>query len=338
MNLSSTYLGLTLKSPLVVGAAAPLTETLIHLRAMEDNGAGAIVLHSLFQEQIRQERFELNHHFEHGTDSFAEALTYFPEPEIFHVGVEEYLERISQAKKMVDIPIIASLNGASPGDWTDCAYQMEQAGADAIELNIYAVPTERLRSGASIEDEYVEITRAVKAAVSVPVAVKLSPFFTNLTHIAKHLEVSEADGLVLFNRFYQPDIDLDTLEVKPRVLLSTPQDMRLPMRWIAILYGRVAVDFAASGGVQRGHDAVKMLAVGANAVMIVSALMRHGIGQLRVIQQELETWLEEREYESVEQLQGSMSQRYCPNPSEFERAQYMEAIQSYQPQWSLEGR
>lgn len=336
MNLSTTYLGLTLKSPLVVGAAAPLTETLTHIRAMEDYGAGAIVLHSLFQEQIRQERFELHHHSEYGTDSFAEALTYFPEPEIFHVGVDEYLDRIQRAKEMVNVPIIASINGTSPGNWTDCARQIAQAGADAIELNIYAIPTELRRSGAEIEAEYVEILREVKGAVGVPVAVKLGPFFTNLSYMARQLEVAGADGLVLFNRFYQPDIDLDALEVKPHVLLSTPQDLRLPMRWIAILFGRIMVDFAATGGVQRGQDVVKLLAAGANAVMVVSALMRHGIEQLGVIRQELEVWLEEHEYESADLLRGSMSQRYCPNPGEFERVQYMEAIQGYQPQWALE--
>ncbi len=335
MNLATTYLGLPLKTPLVVGAAAPLTETLTHIRAMEDNGAGAIVLHSLFQEQIRQERFELHHHLEHGTHSFAEALTYFPEPEIFHVGVEEYIYRIYRAKEMVDVPIIASLNGTTLGNWTDCARQLEQAGVDAIELNIYAIPTELHRSSAEIEAEYAEILREVKAAVGIPVAVKLGPFFTNLSYMARQLELGGADGLVLFNRFYQPDIDLNALEVKPHVLLSTPQDLRLPMRWIAILFGRVAVDFAATGGIQRGQDVVKMLAVGANVAMVVSALMRHGIAHLDVMRQELAQWLEENEYESIEQLRGSMSQRYCPNPSEFERAQYMEAIQSYQPDWAL---
>jgi dihydroorotate dehydrogenase (fumarate) len=333
MDLTTTYLGLELRSPLVVGAAAPLTEDIQHLRQMEDAGAAAIVLHSLFEEQLRRDRLDLHHHLEYGTESFAEALTYFPEPELFHVGTEVYLDHIRTAKTMVDIPIIASLNGSTLGGWTDYARQIEAAGADALEINIYAIPTSLETSAAAIEQQYIDILQAVTSVVQIPVAVKLSPYFSNMAHMAKQLSDAGAQGLVLFNRFYQPDIDIDELEVRPHVLLSTPQDMRLPMRWIALLYGRVPVDFAATSGIHRGQDVVRMLMAGAATTQIVSALLRHGIGHLQVIDQELRHWIDEHEYESVRQLQGTMSQLRCPNPSEFERAQYMKAIQTYQPDW-----
>lgn len=332
MDLTTNYLGLMLRSPLVPSAAAPLTENIDNVRRMEDAGAGAVVLHSLFEEQIRQERFELNHHLTYGTESFAEALTYFPEPEIFHVGTQEYLEHISNVKDLVDIPIIASLNGTTVGGWVDYAKQIEQAGADALELNVYYVPTDMEMTGAQVEQNYIDILQAVKAEVRIPVAIKLSPFFSNMANMAKRLAEAGADSLVLFNRFYQPDIDLENLEVQPNVLLSTPDAMRLPMRWIAILYGRVSVDFAATGGIQKGQDALKMLMVGANATMLCSVLLRHGINHIQVIEQEMRHWMEEHEYESVKQMQGSMSQINCPDESAFERAQYMKAVNSYQPE------
>lgn len=331
MDLTTTYLGMTLKSPLIPSAAAPLTENLDNFRRMEDAGAGAIVLHSLFEEQIRQERFELQHHLTHATDSFAEALTYFPEPEIFHVGPQAYLDHISNAKDLVDIPIIASLNGSTLGGWVEYAQDIEQAGADALELNVYYVPTNLEMTGAQVEQNYLDILRAVKSQVRIPVAIKLSPFFSNLANMAKQLSEVGANGLVLFNRFYQPDIDLEALEVKPNVLLSTPQAMRLPLRWIAILSGRIDVDFAATSGIQRGQDVIKLLMVGANATMICSALLRHGIEHLQVIEQEMRDWMKEHEYESVKQMQGSMSQVNCADESAFERAQYMKAVQSYKP-------
>lgn len=333
MDLTTTYLGLTLRSPLVVGAAAPLTEDIDTIKRIEDAGAAAIVLHSLFEEQIRQERLELHHHLEYGTESFAEALTYFPEPEVFHVGTEAYLDHIRKAKALVGIPIIASLNGSTLGGWTDYARQIEQAGADALELNIYSIPTEMDMTGAEVEQQYIEILRAVKASVTIPVAVKLSPYFSNMANMAKRLTAAGANALVLFNRFYQPDIDIDELEVRPHVLLSTPQAMRLPMRWIAILYGRVAVDLAATSGIHKAQDVVRMLMAGANITMLVSVLLRHGIEHLRVVEADLKAWMVENEYESVRQLQGSMSQLHCPNPSEFERAQYMKAIQTFKPNW-----
>lgn len=331
MDLSTTYLGLELRSPLVVGAAAPLTEDLDNLKRMEDAGAAAVVLHSLFEEQIRQDMLDLHHHLQFGTESYAEALTYFPEPDIFHVGPEHYLNHIRKAKEQVKIPIIASLNGCTPGGWVDYARQIEQAGADALELNLYSIPTDLDRSSAEVEQQDLEVLQAIRSEVEIPVAVKLSPFFTNLANMSKRLTLAGANGLVLFNRFYQPDIDIEALEVYPHVLLSTPQDMRLPMRWIAILYGRIAADLAATSGVQRGTDVVRMLMVGAKVTMIVGALLRHGIAHLQQMEVELRHWMTENEYHSVHQLQGSMSQLNCPNPSEFERVQYMKAIQTYKP-------
>lgn len=335
MDLTTNYLGLTLRSPIVPSAAAPLTENVDNIRKMEDAGAGAVVLHSLFEEQIRQERQELDHHLTYHSESFAEALTYFPEPEIFHVGTEEYLNHIRRAKQMVDIPIIASLNGSTIGGWTDFASQIQQAGADALELNIYYVPTDFNMSGAQVEQNYIDIVRAVKSAVTIPVAVKLSPFFSNMAYMAKRLEEAGADGLVLFNRFYQPDIDIEDLEVRPNVLLSTPQAMRLPMRWIAILYGRVSPEFAATGGIHKGQEVIKMLMAGAKITQLCSVLMRHGIAHIRDIENEMKHWMIEHEYESVKQMIGSMSQINCPDESAFERAQYMRAVQTYKPAIAL---
>jgi len=330
MDLTTTYMGLTLRSPLVP-SASPLSEEIDNLRRMEDAGAGAVVLSSLFEEQLRQERHELLHHLEHGTESFAEALTFFPTPQAFHVGPEGYLNHIRKAKEAVDIPVIASLNGSTVGGWTDFARQMEQAGADALELNVYYIPTDVEMSGAQVEQTYIDILMAVKAAVKVPVAIKLSPFFSNMAHMARLLDYAGADALTLFNRFYQPDIDLESLEVRPGVVLSTPFALRLPLTWIGILHGRIEADLAATSGIHQAQDVLKMLMAGASVTMLCSALLQFGIDHLRVVEQEMRTWMEEREYESVRQMQGSMSQKNCPDPSAFERAQYMKAITSYRP-------
>ncbi|MDJ0557020.1 MAG: dihydroorotate dehydrogenase-like protein [Microcoleaceae cyanobacterium MO_207.B10] len=335
MDITTNYLGLQLRSPLVVGAAAPLTEDLDNLKRMEDAGAAAVVLHSLFEEQLRQEKFELHHHLEYGTESFAEALTYFPEPEVFHVDASEYLKHISEAKKIVNIPIIASLNGSTIGGWTNYAKELEAAGADALELNIYNIPTNMDMTAEEVEQNYINVLQAVKSQVNIPVAVKLSPFFSNMANMSKKLVEAGANGLVLFNRFYQPDIDIEELEVITNVLLSTPQAMRLPMRWIAILYGRLEVDFAATSGVQKGQDVIKMMMAGANVTQVVGALLRHGINHIKVIEEEIIKWMEENEYESIAQMRGSMSQINCPDETAFERAQYMKAIQSYKPAQSL---
>jgi dihydroorotate dehydrogenase (fumarate) len=331
MDLRTTYLNLQLRTPLVVSACAPLSEDVGNIKRMEDAGASAVVLHSLFEEQLRLERQEFHHHMTAGTESFPEALTYFPEPSQFNLGPEEYLKHIRDAKEAVDIPIIASLNGTTVGGWTEFARQIQQAGADALELNIYYIPTGLNLSGAEVEQTYVDIVKAVRAAVTMPVAVKLSPFFSNVANMAKRLDVAGADGLVLFNRFYQPDIELEELAVKPSIILSTPQAMRLPMRWIAILFGRIDADLAATSGIHTARDVAKMLMAGADVTMLCSVLLAKGIEQIGDIERELTQWLEEHWYDSVHQMKGSMSQMRCPDPSSFERAQYMRALTSYRP-------
>ncbi len=331
MDLTTHYLGLTLRSPLVVGAAAPLTEDIDNIKRMEDSGAAAVVLHSLFEEQLKRDRLDIHYHTEEGTESFAEALTYFPDPGLYPVGPETYLDHIRKAKESVSMPIIASLNGSTVGGWTSYAKQIQEAGADALELNIYAIPTDLNLSGTSVEQTYIDILTAVKSVVDIPVAVKLSPYFSNMANIARQLSLAGADALVLFNRFYQPDINIEELEVQPHVLLSTPQDMRLPMRWIAILYGHINAQFAATSGIHKAPDVVRMLMAGADVTLLVSALLRHGIEHLSSIDRDLRVWLEEHEYDSLRLLRGSMSQRNCPNPTEFERAQYMRAVQTFKP-------
>jgi dihydroorotate dehydrogenase (fumarate) len=328
MDLTTNYLGLRLRTPLVVGAS-PLSEDIANIERMQDAGASAVVLYSLFEEQLRQDRLELNRRLEHGTQSSPEALTYFPESESYQLGPEEYLAHIQKAKKAVQIPIIASLNGSMDGDWTQYAKLIEKAGADALELNIYYIPTDLNMTGAEVEQTYFNILKAVKAELSIPVAMKLSPFFSNFANMAKRLDDAGADGLVLFNRFYQPDIDLDTLEVKPNILLSTPMAMRVPLRWIAILYDRIRANLAATSGIHRATDVLKMLMAGADVTMLCSVLIRHGIPQIAVIERDMMNWLEEREYVSVQQLRGSLSQKNTDDPSAFERAQYMRAISNY---------
>ncbi len=337
MDLTTTYLGMKLRTPLVV-SASPLSEEIATIKHMEDEGAAAVVLYSLFEEQITHEQHELHHNLTHGTESFAEAISYFPEPEHFHVGPDGYLEHIRRAKAAVDMPIIASLNGSTLGGWLDFAKLIQQAGADALELNLYHIPTDIDVPGAEIENRYLHVVETVKASVSIPVAVKLSPFFSNMANMAKKLDDAGANGLVLFNRFYQPDIDLDALEVRPNVLLSTPPELRLPLRWIAILYGRIRADLAATTGVHQAQDALKLLMVGAKVTMIASALMKYGIEHLRTLEADLWQWLEEHEYESVQQLQGSMSQKHSGNPGAFERAQYMKAVSVLPPEYAGRNR
>jgi len=319
-----------LRTPLVP-SASPLSEEIDNIKRMEDAGASAVVLSSLFEEQLLLDRYELHHHLTHGAESFAEALTYIPEPDDIRLGAEDYLERIRKAKEAVSIPIIASLNGVSIGGWTDYASMIQGAGADALELNIYYIPTDPTLTGAEVEQTYLNILTMVKSLVTIPVAVKLSPFFSNLANMARRLDEAGADALVLFNRFYQPDIDLDNLVVRPNVILSTPQALRLPLRWIAILYGRVRADLAATSGIHTAQDVIKMLMAGANVAMLCSVLLRHGVNHIRLIEEGLRQWMEEREYESVVQMRGSMSQIHCANPGEFERAQYIRALHSFKP-------
>jgi dihydroorotate dehydrogenase (fumarate) len=325
MNLATDYLGMKLRTP-IVPAASPLSEDLDNIKRMEDAGAAAVVCYSLFEEQIRLGRYELDRRLLAGTESYPESLTYFPEPRSFKSGPASYAEHIARAKAVVDIPVIASLNGFSLGGWTDYAQQIEQAGADALELNIYRIPTDMDQEASSVEQGYIDILGAVRTRVTIPVAVKVSPFFSNFANMAKRLDEAGADALVLFNRFYQPDIDLETLEVAPNVLLSTPMAMRLPLRWIAILHGRIKANLAATSGIHRATDALKMLMAGADVTMLCSVLLRRGVGHIAVIEREMREWMEQHQYDSVEQLKGSVSQKHCPDPSAFERAQYMRAV------------
>jgi dihydroorotate dehydrogenase (fumarate) len=329
IDLSTTYLGLQLRTPLVA-SASPLSQEIDGIRRLEDAGASAVVLYSLFEEQLRQETYELEHHLAEGTNSFAEAASFFPQPDEFRTGPEEYLNHIFRARKAVSVPIIASLNGTSLGGWTRYANLIEQAGANALECNIYSIPTDPNLTSSAVEEQYLDILRAVKSAVSIPVAVKVSPFFSNMANMAKRFDDAGAHGLVLFNRFYQPDINLDELEIQPNVLLSTPQALRLPLTWIGILFGRIRANLAATSGVHGPEDVVKLLMAGADVTMLCSTLLRNGIGHLTHIEAGLLKWMEEHEYESVRQMKGSMSQIRCPNPSAFERAQYMKAVKGVQ--------
>ena len=328
MDITTTYLGLKLKSP-IVSSAGPLSEKISNIREMEDAGAGAVVLYSIFEEQIEHEQLELHHHTSLHSESFAEATSYLPEPFEFKLGPDEYLNHIRKAKEAVDIPIIASLNGKSIGGWTDYAKKMEQAGADALELNIYLLPTDGKKSGSEIEKTYIEIVKAVKSTVKIPFAVKMHPFFSSTSYMATELSNAGASGLVMFNRFYQPDIDLETLDVVPNVILSTPMAMRLPLRWIAMLYGKVNADLAATSGIYSAEDVLKMVMAGAKVTQMLSALLKFGIGHIADVTTNLKAWMEEKEYESIEQMRGSMSYMNVDDPAKFERANYMKVLNSY---------
>ncbi len=330
MDLTTRYLGLNLRTPLVP-SASPLSDDLDSIKRMEDCGASAIVLHSVFEEQVKGEVEAVQQHLAFGTDSFPEASSFFPTPAEFVTGPDEYLAKVRGAKEAVRIPIIASLNCAAIGGWVDYAKRIQQAGADALELNVYWIPTEMDKTAAEVEQSYVEIVKSVKSAVNIPIAVKLSPFFSNMANFAKRLDETGVNGLVLFNRFYQPDINLDELEIQPNIHLSSSQDMRLPLRWIAILYGRIKADLAATSGIHSAQDVLKMLMVGADVTMLCSVLFSRGLGIIREIEAEMANWLSEHDYQSLRQLQGSMSQKYCSDPAAFERAQYMRAIMSYRP-------
>jgi len=328
MNLTTKYLGLTLNSPIVV-SASPLSEKIDNVKKMEDSGAAAIVLHSLFEEQILLEQLEFEHTTTAGSEGFAEALSFFPQHDEYRLGPEEYLDHIQKAKSTVQIPIIASLNGTTNGGWTSYAKKMEEAGADAIELNIYSIPSDFNMSGSEIEDNYINILKSVKSAVKIPVAIKLSPFFSNMANMAKKIDEAGADGLVLFNRFYQPDIDLEEREVVPNVLLSHSSAMRLPMRWIAMLKDNVKADLAATSGIHTGEDVIKMLMVGANVAMLCSSILKSGISHIKTVENQMKAWMQSYEYASVDDMIGSMSQKKVLDPSSFERAQYMKALTKY---------
>jgi dihydroorotate dehydrogenase (fumarate) len=328
-NLATSWLGLPLRNPLVVGAAAPLSGDADQLVALEQAGAAAIVLHSLFEEQIERDQLDQHQLGLAGSESYAEGLGYVPVGVLRHGGTDSYLRLIERGRARLSIPLVASLNGCQPGSWVRFARRLEAAGAEALELNIYAIPTDPQRSSASIEDELVAIVTEVRAAVALPLAVKLGPFYTNLTALASRLAGAGADGLTLFNRFYQPDLDIEALTIRPNLLLSTPHDLRLPLRWIALLHGRLPLDLAASGGVHRGTDVVRLLMAGAAATQVVGALLRHGPRRLAGLVEELSFWLAEHDYASVEEVIGCLDQRNCPDPAAYERAQYIEALHTY---------
>jgi dihydroorotate dehydrogenase (fumarate) len=328
MDLTTQYLGLSLKNP-VVPSASPLTESADSVRRLEEAGAAAVVMHSLFEEQINQESHELDHFLSHGTHSFAEALSYFPDMHTYNIGPDGYLEQIRRAKEAVGIPVIGSLNGVSAGGWTHYARLIEQAGADALELNIYYVATDMDMTGAEVEQMYVDVLRQVKQSVKIPVALKLSPFFSNMANMAKRLCDGGADGLVLFNRFYQPDFDLENLEVTPHLVLSNANELRLPLRWTAILSGRIPADLAITSGVHTHLDVLKAMMAGAKVAQTASELLQNGVGRISEILSNMERWMEEHEYESVRQMQGSLSQRHVAEPAAFERANYMKVLASF---------
>ncbi len=327
-DLTTSYLGLSLAGPVVV-SASPIGLDIERLLRFEEAGAAAVVLPSLFEEQIDHESYQVHAVMEHGAESFAEALSYLPEMTSYNTGPDRYLGLVHRARRALSVPVIASLNGASPGGWTSYAGKLEEAGASAVELNVYFVAADVNETAQQVEQRYLEIVESVKASVSVPLAVKVGPFFSSMANMARRLVEAGADGLVLFNRFYQPDIDLDELEVVPNLQLSNQAEMRLTLRWVAILHNRVKASLAATTGVHDGDDVVKLLLAGADVTMMASALLRHGPGRMRECVDTLHDWLAENEYESVEQMKGSMSWQGAPNPSAFERANYMETLRTF---------
>ena len=328
IDLTTKYLGLKLKNPLLV-SASPLSEDLGNIRRMEDSGAAAIVLTSLFEEQIHVEGSTLDHFLDQGTESFAESLTYYPDLTGYNLGPDGYLEHLRRAKQAAGIPIIGSLNGSSTGGWIDYAKKIQEAGADALELNIYLIPTDAEMSGADVEKVYIDLVSAVKASLRIPVAVKIGAYFSSLPNTARRLDQAGADALVLFNRFYQLDFDLENLEVVPNLILSTPHELLLRLNWVAVLYGKIQADLAVTGGVHTGLDVLKSMMAGARVAMMTSALLKHGIGHLATMRAEIVKWMEDHEYESIQQMQGSMSQRAVADPSAFQRANYVKVLSSY---------
>lgn len=328
MNLSTRYLGLALPHPLIAGAS-PLADHLDTVRRLEDAGASAIVLRSLFEEQITREQVSAFLHSEVHGESFAEALSYFPSPQTFVFGPEEYLEHLGRVKAAVKVPVIASLNGTTKDGWLDYPPLIESTGADALELNLYRLAFDPALSGEDVERESVAVVREVRRTVRIPLAVKLSPFYSSLPHFARQLDEAGADGLVLFNRFYQPDIDPETLEVNRSLHLSDARELPLRLRWLAALSGQVKASLAVSGGVHEARDAIKAIMAGAHAVQVVSVLLRIGPEYMKVLHQGLENWMREFEWESIEAMRGNMSLQRCPDPAAYERANYMMMLQGW---------
>ncbi len=328
MDISTSYLGLDLRSP-IAASSSPLTGELDGLRKLEDAGVAAVVLPSLFEEQITAEALEVDDMLSTGAESFGEATSYFPEQEHYNLGADQYLDLVSAAKEALEIPVIGSLNGSTAGGWLDHARLIQEAGADALELNVYVVAADMETTSSDLEAAHRDLVSAVRETVDVPVAVKLGPYYTAFAHMARELVACGANGLVLFNRFYQPELDLDTLEVTPRLVLSRSEEMRLPLRWIGILHGRIEASLAASTGVHTGADVAKLLLAGADVAMMASALLASGPGHVCRVERDLREWMEEREYDSVRQLQGSVSQATSSDPAAFERANYMKTLRSY---------
>ncbi|MBE3072296.1 MAG: dihydroorotate dehydrogenase-like protein [Acidobacteria bacterium] len=328
MDLSTTYLGLRLSNPLMPGAS-PMADQMDWVRRLEDAGAAAVVLRSLFEEQITYEQQGMIHHMEIHEEAFAEALSYFPKPDEFAFGPAQYLEQIRKVKAAVKVPVIASLNGTTAEGWLSYAQQIEQAGADALELNVYFIATDPSETCGHVERRVLDIARAVKHQIKIPVAVKLSPFFSSIAHIAQQLDMIGIDGLVLFNRFYQPDIDLEALEAVPSLHLSDSSELLLRLHWLAILFSKVRATLAVSGGVHGGLDAVKAVMTGASAVQVVSSLLQNGPGHIKTIRDGMVSWLEEHEYTSLDQMRGSMSLERSPDPAAYERGNYMRVLRSW---------
>jgi len=332
MDLRTTYMGLELKHP-VVASASPLSEKLDNFRRMEDAGAAAVVMFSLFEEQIKHENAAIEHLITSGAESYAESLSFFPAIEDYETGPDEYLNLLRRATEAVDIPVIGSLNGVTNEGWVNTARLMQDAGASGIELNAYYIPAKLYTEGREVEQRYLGILKAVKAAVSVPVAMKLSPFFSATGNMARQFDEAGADALVLFNRFYQPDMDLDEMEVVTDLKLSTPDEIRLPLLWLGVLHGRINASLAASSGVHSPVELIKYLLAGADAVMTTSAMLQQGIGFLTTLVDGLQAWMEARQYDSVAQLKGSMSQANSLNPGAFERANYIKILENYKAEY-----
>lgn len=330
MDLTTNYMGLTLKNP-IVPSSSPLSHKIDSIKRLEDAGAAAVVMYSLFEEQINSESYYLDYYLGQGIDSFSESLSYFPAMAGYNIGPDDYVDLIRRAKQAVNIPIIGSLNGISSSGWIDYACLIEEAGADALELNVYYIPTSIDLKGSDVENIYVEILRDVKRVVRIPVAMKLSPFFSSTAHMANRLAQAGADALVMFNRFYQPDFDLESLQVVPNLVLSGSDELRLPLRWVAILYGQIDADMAITSGIHTSRDVLKALMAGARVAMMASELLQNGVPRIGEILREMARWMEEHEYSSVEQMIGSMSQRHVTEPAAFERANYMKTLASYRP-------
>lgn len=326
INLQTTYLGLTLKNPLMPGAS-PLVDNLDNVRRLQDAGAAAIVMHSLFAEQLEGNQAAFARHIDRWQDNFAEATTMFPDTGDYALGPDEYLARIAAIREATGLPVVASINGTQPGTWIEHAQLMEKAGASAVELNTYFLATQRSVSGFDLEQRVIDIARAVRGAVRIPVAVKLSPFYTSVAHLSGRLEQEKLDGLVLFNRFFQPEIDIVSLEIKPHLDLSTPEDLRLRLRWLGLLRDQVKMSLACSGGVHSGGDVVRALLAGADVAQVVSVLLRKGPGELAELLAGLRNWMEDHEYESVAQMRGALSLRNCPDPEAYERGNYLRTVQ-----------